>query len=183
MHVKRPASLTFLGITNIVFGGLAVLGSVFALFLMFGGSESLIPEGGVDVQAMLTERHGWYDTYAKISAVLGLPVAIVLLASGIGLLKLYSWGRSLANAYAVFAIITAIVSLTINIMIVMPLMTELAQVDDPVVAGAGAGGLGGALAGSCMAIGYPVILLIFVNRKGVKDAIAAANQRQSGEVA
>jgi len=173
--------MTFLGITNAVFGALAIIGSCVALYLLFGGGISLVPEGSVDLQAELTKRFDWYDTYAKATALASLPVAITLFAGGVGLLKMLPWGRTLSNAYGALAILTALITLYVNTQIVMPVMTELAQVNEALAASGAEGGISGAAGGSCLAIGYPLVLLIFVNRRGVKDAIRANTAPQPGE--
>ena len=180
MPAKRPASMTFLGITNVVFGALALIGSGFALYLLFGGATNMVPQGGLDLQAVLTERFEWYDGYAKTSAFASIPVALTLLASGIGLLQVKSWGRTLSNIYGVVAILTALVTLYINTQVVMPVMTELAQMNDSTAANGAEAGISGATGGSCLALGYPLILLIFVNRHGVKEAIREHAAQQPG---
>ena len=181
MPVKRPAAMTFLGITNVVFGALAVIGSCVALYLLFVGNVSLVPEGSFDLQAELTKRFDWYDTYAKATALISLPVAGTLLAGGVGLLKMLPWGRTFSNAYGALAILTALVNLYVNTQIVMPVMTELAQMNETLAASGAEGGISGAAGGSCLAIGYPLILLFFVNRQGVKTAINANTNSQPGE--
>ncbi len=90
----RTGSMTAIGILNIVFGALGTL--IFSLmvlgagFLTAAGATSTTEEGG-----MLAMGGG----ILMLIGVGGLAINVMLLASGIGVLKVAPWGRTMSIIY------------------------------------------------------------------------------------
>jgi hypothetical protein len=108
-----------------------------------------------------------YMSYLTSTLVLGVIAIAVLAASGIGLLKLKTWGRSLAIGYGLYGIVASIAGLIITQHYVLG---PLSKLHDPA---AGAGSMGGYM-GGILGIVYPVILIAFMFSGRVKHAFARA---------
>ncbi len=90
----RTGSMTAFGIMNIVFGALGTL--MFALMVLgaglltAAGTSTTTEEGG-----MLAMGGG----ILMLIGVVGLAINVMLLAAGIGVLKVAPWGRTLSIIY------------------------------------------------------------------------------------
>jgi multidrug transporter EmrE-like cation transporter len=126
-----------------------------------------------------------YATWIKISIVLGIFVGVVLLAAGIGLLKLKPWARKLSIAYGIYAIVMILIGMVVNyLFLTQPMLEQAHQKQGPdatVATGAAIGGIIGGMFGSCFGIVYPILLLIFMTRPKVVAAfhpLAVADVQQ-----
>jgi hypothetical protein len=111
---KRPGGLTALAVINFIFGGISLLGAI-ALAALFPlmqmaldqAGDQLQPEQMAQIQAMNDVGAPLFITVACISFV----TAVLLIASGVGYLKLKKFlGRTLGNAYAVISIVYSVAS-------------------------------------------------------------------------
>jgi len=111
---KRPGGLTALAVINFILGGLSLLGALaLAAFLplmqmaMEQAGDQMPPEQLAQIEAM-------NDIGGPLFILLGvisLVTAVLLIASGVGYLKLKKFlGRTLGNAYAVLGIVSSIAS-------------------------------------------------------------------------
>ena len=152
--MRRPAVVTVFGILNIVFAALALSCMPFTLLFL------LMPERlGIFGVAMLEVREGApaYHAWLVASNVLGILAAVVLLFAGIGLLKMKSWGRSVSIGYAIFDMLRSGAGLVFTYAyVVAPVMREENQ--SPFAAAE----MMSDLAGGCIALIYPVVLLSFL---------------------
>jgi hypothetical protein len=84
--VERPTAVSVFGILNIAKGTLGILGFFWsiALFSSAAGNNLVL-------RIMLENAN--YRSWIKIMTPIGVVVSGVLLATGIGLLKLRSWAR------------------------------------------------------------------------------------------
>ena len=163
-HMQRPAAVNTFGILNIVFAALAVFGTIasLAVFSMTDASNNPLVKVLRDNPA--------YGAWLKFTIVLGLVAAAVLLAAGIGLLRLQPWGRKVSIGYAIYAILFSLLNTVISFLFVLrPLLAEAAQKQGPEAAGAIGGVIGGSV-GSCFGLIYPILLLIFMTRPKVVAA-------------
>lgn len=163
--MQRPTAVTVFGILNIVFAALGLftmLGSMM-LFTVTGGNSS-------NPVVQLIHDNPTYAAWMKICIALGLIVSPLLLAAGIGLLKLKPWARTISIVYAIYSIVMVPVSGVINyIYLVQPLLQQAQQKQGPEMAGAIGGAIGGTF-GSCFGLIYPILLLIFMLRANVAAA-------------
>jgi hypothetical protein len=169
--MQRPASVTVFGVLNIVFaclGILGVMGSVILFLPQSANSNNPVIQIIHDNQA--------YALWLKASIVLGLAACSVLLAAGIGLLKLLPWARIVSIAYAIYAIVMSLVGTVVNyFMLVQPMMAS-AHGKSGAEAGAAIGGAIGGMLGGCLGLIYPVLMLIFMTKANVKAAFGAGSQ-------
>jgi hypothetical protein len=163
--MERPASITVFGILNIVFALLGLLGIVVSSVMMFSEAAANNPV------VMQMRQNPTYDLWLKITIPLGAVSAIVLLCAGIGLLLFRSWGRTLSLVYAWYAIGFGLLGMLVNyLFLVRPMLEQARQDGGPEATGAFGGAMGGVL-GGCIALVYPILLLIFMSNARVKGAL------------
>lgn len=162
---RPPASIKVLGILNIVFAGLGVIGGLFTWAMYFGHLDL----GGRNPVVEIAHESPAYMRFLEWSMVISALALVLLLASGIGLLKMRMWGRKLAILYAVFNVVSSIVGI---VMTQHYLLGPLSHSHSPAAVGGQAGGYMGALAG----MAYPVVLLAFMFRRNLVAALVAANE-------
>ena len=167
--MQRPTSVTVFGILNIVF-------AVFGIFGVIGSLILFLPQMADSHNPVVQLIHDSpvYAMWLKFSLVLGLGAVAVLLAAGIGLLKLKSWARQLSIGYAIYAALMVIVGTVVNFfLLVRPLLEQAKQQHGPEAVGAIAGAIGGTV-GGCLGLIYPVFLLVFMLRANVAAAFRPA---------
>ena len=163
--MQRPTAVTVFGILNIIFAALGIFGVLASvmLFMAVGNSSN-------NPVIQIIHDNPAYAAWMKISIVLGLLASGVLLAAGIGLLKLRPWARTLSIIYAIYALVMVLVGSVVNyIFLVQPMLQQAQQKQGPEAAGAIGGAIGG-MFGSCFGLIYPVLLLIFMMRANVVAA-------------
>ena len=160
-----PISIKVLGIINLVFTALGVIGLLFTYGMYFGGMR-MGPRNPVVELAHATPA---YMSFLKWSIVFGAIALVTLAVCGIGLLRMKAWGRKLAIGYALYSVVASIVGLVVTYHY---LLGPLSRSRD---ATAGAGAMGGMM-GGILSVVYPVILLVFMLRKPVIEAFERANQ-------
>lgn len=159
-----PQAVKTLGTLNYVFAGLGFVGTAMTYAMYFGGLK-LTPHDPIGDAVRASPS---YMSFMRASMVAGLISHIALAASGYGLHRLRSWGRKLALAYAVYAIIAAIGGAVMMFHFVMPV---LAKLKGP----AAQGGMVGGMMGGLIALAYPIVLIVFMNRRNVREAFERAN--------
>jgi hypothetical protein len=137
MQEPPPQSIKVFGVLNLVFAGLGFFAFLFLAAVLFGGMKLL----DVTTADMEDAVGSGYMTYLKITLVVAVIETIALLVSGIGLLKLRPWGRTLAIAYAIFSLATTAIGIAVT----------LTMLDDP-----------SELASDLRGVVYPVLLLAFM---------------------
>lgn len=160
----RPKSVTVLGILNIVFGSLGILGTIISAVILFAVR---FPRGSFQRLMMNSEA---YSAFMMISLPLGLLASVLLLVAGIGLLGLKPWARVCSIVYSIYAIVAGIVGVIVTIAVVTgPAMHSAYRYSRAAGAGAVGGAIGG-IVGGIIGLAYPIILLIFMCRRNVIDA-------------
>lgn len=137
---KRPAVGTVLGVLNIIFGGLGVIGGITGT-LAASGLMALIGASGV---------------LLLILAIIGLAVAALCLVAGIGLLINKKWSVMLSTVYALANIAVQILSVILYAVFI------------------GAETIMANILWTIIGVAYPIIVLILINQKAVKDFYLAA---------
>ena len=104
--MQRPTAVTVFGVLNIVFGVMAVTCTPFALITTKLSQRMLdnLPEASRmenPVQEMM--QSPGFMTYTYVSTAVGMAFGALLIAAGIGLLKLRPWARLVSIGYAVYS--------------------------------------------------------------------------------
>lgn len=168
--MQRPASVTVFGVLNIVFGAFGVLGlfgTAAAVFMQFD-------QPGQPVE--LTS--GAYRAWTIASLVISVFCVIALFISGIGLLRMRRWGRSLAVAYSTVTVVTTLIGVVIHwLLVAQPMLARFAGDDSPEAMQGKVTAVAG-LVGGLIGLAYPVLLWFFMTRPRV---LAAFGLLQTGE--
>ena len=176
---SKPTSVTVLSILAIVWGGLGmlcgVIGTIGMLAAVAGGR---IGSGVSSRQYVVHHDSSVATLYREIAPIVGLAMAVVLLAVGIGGLMLRPWARRLAMPWSIIEIIWAciVVFCTMNLVDMSAIGAGRQQLN-PVAMRAGF--IGGAVAVGLLDCILPACFLIFWNRPHVKAAFEGQQSNPS----
>lgn len=170
---QRPVVATVFGILNLVFGILGVCGNIAGIGMFAVFSSNLIDAKMKSQMNLQQFDDPIYFGILMAQMVLNFILSIVIIISGIGLLKFKPWGRKLANFYAVAYLILIVVGTAVNVIFtVIPAMNEANNPGAaPEKVGAAIGGAAGGIFGVCFGMIYPICILIFLNRKQFVEQI------------
>jgi hypothetical protein len=160
---RPPVSIKVFGILAIVFGSLGLFGILFTYIMYFGNARMFGPNPAVAI----ARESETFMTWMKVSLGLQCVMSPMLLASGIGLLKRRAWARKTAIAYALYGIVGGLVGL---VMTWKYLIAPLSRMSGPAAAGGTLGGMIGGVVGMV----FPVLLLIFMTKRNVREALTRA---------
>lgn len=166
--MNRPTTVTVFAILNLIFGGIGLACSPLGLLVL------VAPQGGAPNPAVDALHYSLiYKAWYIGIIVLGTVAAAALIASGVGLWKQAGWGRKLAIGYAVYAIGAGILGQVMNAIYVYRPSLQILEFEggNPEVVGGLIGGLIGGICGSCIGLLYPLILLFFMMRREVVEAM------------
>ena len=162
--MKRPPSSIVFGILNIGWALLGILGLVLGIITLNQPNNPMAP---------LMRGSSATALWLKGSMPLGILMALVLLLSGIGLLRLKPWGRSLALFYGVAEIGLGVIGLIFHFGMIVPgLLAQLPMANAPEVAMGIMGGVVGGTLGGLVNIAYSVLLVVFMKRPNVVAAFS-----------
>jgi hypothetical protein len=176
--MQRPTSVTVLGILNLLFGGLGLLGIVMTLAMVLNPK----PRGWMlDPAINVVQENPGYAHYARIGNSIGLVANIVLIAAGFGLLLLKPWGRVLSIGFSGYAILSEIVDVFVTGHYVLPLLEKASHMPNGPQKAAMTGAAVGGIVGPCFVAIYPLILLLFMFRPNVKAVLQLPCDAESVE--
>lgn len=159
--MERPTSITVFGILNICLGSLGILG-----FLGYHLLLAVLGEKNNPFLVMFA-KYEHFVLYNRIAMTAGFVASIVLLVSGIGLMKLRRWGRTAGFIYAGYLILISVVHPFATFFLLLSPMSEQKRgVRDPEQLGAAIGGF----LSPCFWIVFAVLLLIYLNRRVARVA-------------
>lgn len=168
----RPAAIVVFGILNLVFGTLGVCGTAASSAMLFIDipRNPAIPNPALD----LIQSNATYRLFVQVMMTLGTIFAVVLVVAGIGLLLSKAWGRTLSIVYGWYAILGIIIGMIAHwVFLMQPLLVDMWQADGNSGPNTAAFvGIFGGLVGGCLGLIYPVILLVFMYRPALRDALA-----------
>ena len=164
--MQRPTSVTVFGVLNIVFGALGLLSTAVSMVVLFAVDAQA---GAMDPFANVNPV---WNMWIKVSIVLGVVAMLVLIASGIGLLNLRPWGRTLAIGYSIYAIAAGLIGTAMQFSyVVQPMLEQFEVHGGPEAAAAMATVIGGLL-GGCIGLVYPALLWYYMTRQHVVAAFS-----------
>ncbi len=157
----RPTGVTVFAILNIIFGLMGVFGIVVSVGMLVLGSRIAGPNPVMDKMFDSVA----YLAFTAVGMVVGIVFSILLLFSGIGLLKMSKSARTISIVYGVYAIVSTILANAVNVFVVF--IPALEQAQGAQRAGM-IGGIIGAGIGGLVGLIYPIALLIYFTRPTVK---------------
>ena len=149
----RPTSVTVFGTLNIIFGAMGLLAMPLGIIMMFVRPRTINLSEGVRVWLMF-------------SSVIGLARVVLLIVTGIGLLKLKPWARVWTLGYGLFAIGWQTLGMIVNIIFMSTggYGYSSQQMPEPIV---------GLIVGFCagiLGLIYPILLIVFMRKEDVIQA-------------
>lgn len=135
MPAKRPVLISTLGILNIVFGSLGLLTNVCCapagLFVSSAMSNVQLPQqAGQPAPTMPTNELNKipeYFAFQCASIVVSALTGGLLLASGIGFLKMKQWGRAAGICYAIIGIVWGVIAWIVTQKYIFPAVETMMQ--------------------------------------------------------
>lgn len=162
---NRPTSALVFAVLHIAFGVMGSLGLLLSLAML-----RLVPNSGqFDPFAQMGEG---FRVFQNVQMVLGGLANVVLIAAGVGLLRLREWARLASLGYAVFAIVAGLVGTAVTMSVVVYPMLQKTGQQQAMVFGVVGGSLGG-----CLGLLYPAAILFFLTRPHVVAAFRRAAGR------
>jgi hypothetical protein len=181
---QRPASVLVLAILHLVGGGLGLVGSLCTAVGQAMGPQAFAfgaANPAQDMQKGLLEHLAATPGYQAVtwgSLAMSFVLDVLLLTAGVGLLSMKPWARSLSLVYAPLSILNRLFGIGWTVAIVLPATTEFFQKNagnDPIMKAAAAGGQIGGIVGmvvSGLVMIYPIVVLIILNQRHVKEAFS-----------
>jgi hypothetical protein len=185
----RPIVVTVAAVLQLVFGGLGLLCGIFSAAIdLTGGRDSLrtnqnTPESRFQEasQKLQREKAPAWQAYSVTNQVTNCIFSCMMVASGIGLLRMAQWGRILALVYAGLSVVKGIVVMAYNIVVLNPLADEALhtlpaqdrQAVEPIMTFA----MVFAVAGMVLVMIYPIAIAVIVLLPSVNRAFAESNRR------
>ena len=166
---NRPVGVTIFSILHLLFGASGLVLAISTLvFSAIGGAVDFGP-----IPLGETVDQPGYRLVTGVIGTLDFFLCTALLAAGLGLLKMRGWARQVSLLYAVYTIIAAAVSSVVQYsLIYLPLIERVAG---DAIGKEGASALGIVLAVSVACIGmiYPLAILFYFLRPGIRRKFAA----------
>ncbi len=177
-QLEKPKAIKVFGVLNVIFGGLGLLGTCIGLGAILAFTSGLIPipDGQSNPAFATQDENAFLYFYNIISAAVALLFAIVLLVSGIGLLKHKKWGRTTGLAWSGYCVLATIVTSVITWTHIYPYQLEMLDTNE---ATAGLPNmeailLGSMIFGNVLSVGYliyPGLFALFSSKPPFKDAL------------
>jgi hypothetical protein len=142
MPQTRPASVTVIAILNLVFGSLWLLCGLGSLGMQASGMQDMLTKLGSvgpsnnpqvanqqDIQKQVMEFSRKMNSSPEEYAthLQYIVLSILLIISGIGLLKMAPWGRVLSLVYATLSILSNLALIVMLFFLSLPLAEEFAD--------------------------------------------------------
>ncbi len=137
---KPPTSIKLVAVLQILFGALGLIGAVTNLVSLAAGLQPGAFSTPSPSDPMAQAQKDFYDGLARLQKNLpgglaalygqvGIEVLLssLMLASGIGLLKLRPWARTLAIVYALASLLVKVVLPIYGVLYLIPAMNSLAD--------------------------------------------------------
>ena len=186
--MKRPTSVTVFGILNIVFAVIGMCGVAVtaAQPAILQAMEQGAKDNGQEVQQDPVQKLLAADPKVRlignISTGSGVVVTLVLLISGVALLLMRPWGRTLSIVYAVYDILSKIAFSALSFWFIQSALEGQEEVPAEIPVGT----LQGIFAfsfGCSLIFGlvYPIVLLIFMFRTTVTEAFGVSGRSEQSD--
>ncbi len=173
---EKPKAIKVFGILNVIFGGLGLLGTCIGLGAILAITSGLIPvpDGQSNPAFVTQDEDAFLYFYNIISAAFALLFTIVLLTSGIGLLRHKRWGRTTGLAWAAYCVLSTIVVSVVTWTHIYPYQLETMDEAAAAVPNMDAILLGSMIFGNVLSVGYliyPALFAVFSSNQPFKDAL------------
>lgn len=187
--INRPTPVLIIAIFHFIVGGTGLLCDLCGVAsLVAGGGQAMVIQPDPkqakmqqDMQEAMAQKIPGYQASQIVNTFLSLTFDVVLLAAGYGLLHMAPWARTLSLVYASVSLLHKIVMAFYTIFLVLPAMdgvfstllgqAQTAQERQILEIGIMSGKIGG-VAGVCITMIYPFVVLLVLNLASVKEAFS-----------
>ncbi|MEX0824631.1 MAG: hypothetical protein WD119_00610 [Pirellulaceae bacterium] len=157
---QRPTGVTVFGILSIVLGLFFLMGTIIGAFFMV--LAEFIETGPNPVMDTM-EGNLAFQIFSYGSMIAGTVFTSLLVVAGVGMLKMKAWSRKLSVVYSLYAILSAIAGLIVNVGIVFgPALNEVGPGPERVGV---LFGLVSTVLGTVVGVIYPIALLVYCWRR------------------
>lgn len=143
------------------FGGLGVLYTPFAVFQMSFARDAV---SKAIYEAMW---HGPAAIWSWFQLLVGIALAGIELASGIGLFMSKRWARTLGLVYGGAALVMLVAGQIVTFVVLAPVLDSFRTSSNPIERAAAMGGMIGGIVGAFFGAILPVTMLIVLGRKAI----------------
>jgi hypothetical protein len=161
----KSTGVTVLGVVMIVFGGLGLLSGPSTLLSRELGKQT----GSGRIQELMWS--GAFGTWMFVALGIGTLMALLLLASGIGVLRRQSWARKAGLAYGIAGVVFGVVGQMVNILFLYPKLAAFEGADAAERGGA-IGGIVGGVVGGLFGMVLPIVLWVAMTRPTIKEELS-----------
>lgn len=165
------------GIIHICYAALGAVGALLGIVSILS-MKLLASEMGGEIEGLRTmsEAYDGMAAYTYVDAGLKLALAILLLVSGVGLLKRRAWALKTSVCWAVSRIVIAVLMVVWQMQVMQDFQRKLGelQAQAPEQGQEQLQQMGqnfGTVIGVIFLLVYPVICLIFLSRKSVRESM------------
>ena len=175
----RPTSVTVLATIGLILAAMMIACNAVSMLALVVGGQHAQQDPNPLTAAVRAEPAlmRWH----LVATVARMGVGFVLLIGSLGALALRRWGRWMMLGYAGVALVVSIADTVMTVKYMLPLVDRLAATDPNVQAIASKQHVGVPL-NVFLSCAFPVLVLIFMNRRHVKDAFAGGGLHASGGI-
>jgi hypothetical protein len=178
---RSHAGVMTIAIMQLVFG---ILWLPCDLFTLSGANETLAIKMGGSQQAQtqqeMQERIPYFKATTISVTVVDLILSILMIVSGVGLIRMRMWGRTVANGYAILSIIYRLGYTVYYAIVMLPIMNDIMEKQVAKTGGPGAPAATSIIQASSVVgvifsasiVVYPIIVLVIVNMAGARAALS-----------
>jgi len=183
LPIGIPRIVTVFGVMHIVFAVIGLLSAAWALFSALAGNPFMKMQGaGPEVQAQLA-LEAKLMTPVMTHSGLAILIGLVMITAGIKLLKGRRDGLAWSNKYAYLSLLAKVANLVMAFVVVIPATREMMGDVMKGASGMPASAtmmmeiflIAGAVGEILVTALYPVLALVLLNRKGLREWFAARN--------
>lgn len=198
----RPSSVLVIAIFQFIFGGLGLLCDMYAGAAQASGSAGMAGGGGTakqqeiqqnmtrDLERAMERRLPGHKTWTIALLLLDVLLCFMMIGSGVGLIQMQPWGRTLAMGGAALSVVLKVFNVVIGLSVTAPATKEVMAVYAQQLAGRDAATFVGFMDGftkgmvwgpACFAI-YPILVLVVLLQPGVVAAFEAHEQTAAAPI-
>ena len=166
----RPTSVSVIAIIGIVWASLGLICaplSIVPYFVASMGAQNPTIKMVQDSKLLF----GWTIVFTALSFAL----AVMLMASSIGSLRLTRWARTGMIGWAIGATVLTLLNTVVQVVFVLPPLLAKMSNGNPADQGAAIGGVVGVVFGLIVGFALPIVVVIFFRKQHVVDAFTQAS--------
>ncbi len=168
---KVPVSVTVFGVLHLVFGVLGVCGAIFGVAGLVIENMNL-PDQPANAVAEVMNKSVVFTTLTRLNIGFSFLITVLLIVAGISLLKKKKLGRKLSNVYGIYGVVMPLITIFLFVVVFRSDLLPLTQkIENGPELAVGVITFWASIGGAVFGMIYPILVLIFLNRRVVKEAL------------